>query len=819
MRIRKMHWIYRLIGLILCFQFYALSYRAQQPAAAEPLPRKQWDAEWISHPNAPLREPRVFHFRKVIQISGKPAHYLVHVSADNRFIFYLNGKRIGEGPARGDLAHWRYETFDLGPSLVKGENLLAATVWQFGLFAPLAQISDRAAFLVQGDSGAESAANTNESWQVEEEAGHNVLRREADGFYYYWAAGPGERIDATRYDWDWNEKITGPDSHYLPASPSIRESIYQDGSVAHSKFEGPNTPWMLIPDPLPPMEYVAASVGKVVRTDMDALREFPQKPVTIPINTHTKLLLDRKTLVTAYPTLVVSGGKSSHIRLTYSESLYDSNQKRGNRNDVGDRRALGLFDEFFPDGGSSRSFTPLWWRTWRYAEIDIATGADPLTLNGMDAHSTAYPFLEAARFASNDPELGEIWDICWRTARLDAHETYMDTAFWEQLQYVGDTRVQSLISYVISGDDRLARQALRAIDDSRVPEGITQSRYPSSLPQFIPPFSLLWINMLHDYWIYRPDPAIVAELLPDTRPVLDWFLRRQEDDGFLGVLPYWNYVDSSAGIRDFPPADSDGKSAILSLQLIAALRDAADLEEAFGDPSLAEKYRRKAELAAEGIYRRCWDAKLGLLADTPGQTTYSQHANLLGVLLDVIPQRDHKKVMKQILASDLNPSGAQGSVKVAHVGYYFQFYMSRALEHAGLGQYYLDLLQPWRQMLALGLTTTPEFPEPSRSDSHAWSAHPIYDLATIVGGIHPDAPGFKKVRISPSLGLLNSLDVSIPHPYGTLLTSYRRTSGALDATIILPDELSGVFVWDGKEYAIHPGSQTLHLPDNDKLFP
>ena len=61
----------------------------------------------------------------------------------------------------------------------------------------------------------------------------------------------------------------------------------------------------------------------------------------------------------------------------------------------------------------------------------------------------------------------------------------MDTPYWERLQYVGDTRLQALISYVVGGDDRLARQAIDAIDDSRVPDGITQSRYPSALPQMI----------------------------------------------------------------------------------------------------------------------------------------------------------------------------------------------------------------------------------------------------------------------------------------------------------------------------------------------
>ena len=36
--------------------------------------------------------------------------------------------------------------------------MLSATVWQFGIYAPLAQITDRAAFLVQGDSDVKAIA-------------------------------------------------------------------------------------------------------------------------------------------------------------------------------------------------------------------------------------------------------------------------------------------------------------------------------------------------------------------------------------------------------------------------------------------------------------------------------------------------------------------------------------------------------------------------------------------------------------------------------------------------------------------------------------
>ena len=65
---------------------------------------------------------------------------------------------------------------------------------------------------------------------------------------------------------------------------------------------------------------------------------------------------------------------------------------------------------------------------------------------------------------------------------------------------------------------------------------------------------------------------------------------------------------------------------------------------------------------------------------------------------------------------------------------------------------YLASLKPWRELLPLHFSTWPETPGNTRSDSHAWSAHPAYDLLTLVAGIEPSAPGFASVRVAPHLG-------------------------------------------------------------------
>jgi alpha-L-rhamnosidase len=797
-------------------------------ATSQPDPQhRDWHAAWVTHPTAPLREPLVLHFRRVLQLASVPASYVVRVSADNRFVLFVNGSRVGDGPARGDLTHWRYERFDVAPYLKAGHNLITATVWNFGVYAPIAQFSDRTAFLLESEATDATGISTPKDWQVEEEPGMHPLGRDKVTLKTYFASGPGEELDASTYDWDWNSGAQT--KNWLPVGTPMRDSIFPVNG-AHSADETGDNPWGLVPNELPHMEYVLSEAGTLARgfeAKDDSLsvgaeaspgkapsffvgapnpQSFPFSALTIPRGNHIHLLLDHKTLTTAYPQLIVTGGKGSHIVLTYSEALYDKEGHKGDRDEVADRTARGLTDSFLPDGGEHRVFMPLWWRTWRYLDLDITTSSEPLTLESLKAYFTAYPFQERAKFDSDQPDLDKIWEISWRTARLDAHETYMDTPYYEQLQYVGDTRIQALISYSVGGDDRLGRQAITAFDQSRIPEGITRSRYPSSLPQNIPTFSLIWVGMLHDYWMYRPDPQIVRDSLPGTRAVLTWFAKYEHTDGLLGELPWWSFIDWVVK-GEIPSYDSNHESCMTSLEYLGALMDAADLEKNLGDPVLAKRYDARLNHVRSGIASMCWVPSRGLLAENPDQKVFSQQANILGVLYDVIPKDRQQDVLRRLM--DIKPGTTPGGVMSA--SYYFRFYLSRALDHAGMEDEYLKSLDPWRELLPLHFSTWPEQPGETRSDSHAWSAHPIYDLLSLVAGIEPASEGFASVRVAPHLGQLDHLSATFPHPQGDIKVQYQRRGSALDATVTLPGILTGTFRYEGKDWELKPGSNHIEV--------
>ena len=259
-----------------------------------------------------------------------------------------------------------------------------------------------------------------------------------------------------------------------------------------------------------------------------------------------------------------------------------------------------------------------------------------------------------------------------------------------------------------------------------------------------------------------------------------------------------------------PPQDAQGDSAILSLQYVEALRYGAEIEAALGDKELAKEDATNAAAISAAVYKLCWSSEYGMLADTPEKNTFSQHTNAFAVWLDVLPKADQKAVMQKVMSVS---DPAFTASKVAPASYYYRFYLARALVHAGLGNRYLETLGPWRTMISNGLTTWAEQPEPTRSDSHAWSSHPNYDLLTIVAGITPSSPGFRTVHVEPRLGTLKTIQATMPTPQGDVTVSVDSAEGKTSATVGLPNGVTGVFTWNGQDYPLTAGSRQLSLPE------
>jgi alpha-L-rhamnosidase len=795
-----MIWRQYIFSLLLCLSFFPGSGQGNATS------HKPWNAYWIAIPNEPAKDYGVYFFRKNFSLASKPSQFIIHVSADNRYKLFINGKQVSHGPARGDIFHWNYETVDIAPYLNAGENTAAAIVWNEGESRPEAQMSYRTAFILQGTTSVEEVINTDKSWKGIRDPSHKPLP--VNLIYTYYVAGPGELVDM-------NASISGwTQNNFDDKEWKLAQQLFN--GLPKGVFAWTDG-WMLVPRSIPQMELTTQRILHLRKSEgIKIPAGFPatRTAVSISANTTATLLLDQGSLTNAYPTIEFSRGKNSTISLSYAEALYveeknnndwKAQNQKANRNEIEGKRFVGKEDCIISNGAAQQSFTSLWWRTFRYLQVKIETKDEALTIDDIYGTFTGYPFQYNAKLETDNKELSTILDIGWRTARLCAHETYMDCPYYEQLQYVGDTRIQAMVSFYNSGDDRLAREAIDLIDHSRMAEGITLSRYPTANAQQIPTFSLWWIGMIYDYWMYRGDSIFVKSKLPGTRQVLEFFARYQSLDGSLINTPYWNFTDWAEGKgwhSGVAPIGKTGHSAAMDLQLLWAYQIGASLEENLGMKEYARRYRTAANHLKNTIRAKYWDSKKKLFADTPEKDFFSQHTNTLAILTGTTTGNDAIAVSKKIIS---DTSLTQATI-------YFKYYVHQALIKTGFGNDYLQWLNVWKENINQGMTTWAEKSDinKSRSDCHAWGSHPNIELFRTVLGIDAASPGFQKIKIEPHLGDLKNISGEMPHPNGKISVAYEYTS-TWKVRIDLPAKTSGIFIWKGKKYSLKEGRNDFRL--------
>ncbi len=781
-KISILHYI--LVACVVCAEVSA-SVKDFDPK----IDSQYWGAHWAWNSKVPLSEYAVLHFRRSFDIKEKPDSFKVNVTADQRFVLYVNGICVARGPARSDLYNWYYDTIDIAPQLREGKNTIAALVWHAGNSAPVAQMSRRLAFILDGATENEEFLATPSKWKVKKSEAYSPIKLN-------WFVGPGDAIDGKKYDWGWT-------------LPEYDDSGWRNADTldaaytSTSKYGDMN--WMLKPRRIPQMGAGQVRLKSIRRfSGVGKVSDFisGKSKFTVPANAKCTLLLDNGVLTNAYPVLKTSRGAGASVTLKYAEALFDASGQKGNRNDIEGRsfnKSFTVTDRFLPDGGLGREFSPLWFRTYRYVGVDIETKEEPLVIEDLYGDFTGYPFEENGSFVSDDESIEKIWEVGWRTARLCAVETYMDCPYYEQLQYVGDTRIQALISLYVSGDDRLMRQAISAFQHSCNYLGITQSRYPSRKTQYIPPFSLYWISMLNDYALHRNDKDFLEGKLDCVRNILSWY--EKQIDPSTGLLkpriPFWNFVDWSSSDPATKGEDSTGwnigvapegknaGSAITTLHLALTLKEASDLMRHMGYHLDSDKYLRMHDKIIKAVVERCWNAERGVFVDYEGAVSSSQHVNIMAILAGAVPESGRAALMDKIL----------NDASLTQCTFYYRFYLTEAMRKSGMGDMYISQLKPWRDMIKIGLTTFAENPEPARSDCHAWSSSPNYHLLSLVAGITPRDYGFKTITVKPNFGGLKKIRAKMPHPNGIIEVDISRDGAGVGGSVTLPEGTNGEFIW------------------------
>ncbi len=765
----------------------------------------EWNSQWITHPDIDKTAYNLIHFRNTFTIEAVPKTFVVHVSGDNRYRLYVNGHEVGYGPQLGDIRHWRYETFDLAPLLIKGENTIAAEVMNWGVERSYGIISFKTGFLLQGNSTEEMNINTNynSNWKVFRNEG--IFEKKVywigggdivGGFY---AANPTDSIVASKYPWGWNQPGFD-DSRW-----SVPEVIFAQPKTNAGSGHG----WVLQPRTTVIQTDKKELTGPVVRSDMPDKAGFRfngKNSLQIPANSKHSFLFDQGYVTLGYPKLILSGGKNALVKVKYSEALYDDKKRKGNRNEIEGKGIKGISDVYVLDGGTNRTFQPIWFRTFRFLQIEVETQNESLTMDDFYNIYSAANMPVVASFKTYNPIVQQVWDICWHTMKICAQDNLMSDAYYEQMQYVGDLRPHLMGWTSLTGDLTYFRSAMEQFNNSRLPDGNITSCYPLKATFVHPTYSLIWIDMLNDLMMLEGDKYLLESYTREIQEVFDYYESLINENGLVGKSEYHMFIDwylPNGGRGGNSHVNRYGNSAILTLNYAYTLNKAADIMKYLGYRNKAVSYKNQSRKYAEITRKLCFDEEKGIYADDPEKTFYDQRASILAILCDAHSEEETKALMGKVLDDNTKFD--------SDANLFYLFYLFEAMGKTGVGDFTKEL-QPWKDIISMGMSGTPEkrVEQNPRSEIHPWAAHPVHYFFRTVAGIRPTSPAFKTLEINPNPGTLKNIDAEYPTIHGNILINLSFPgNGAIKGSITLPAGISGEFNWQHVNIPLKAGTTIL----------
>ncbi|SEQ69174.1 alpha-L-rhamnosidase-related protein [Neolewinella agarilytica] len=769
----------------------------------------QFNANWVTHPQLKGSEQAVVLFRTTFELEGMPDSFPIDISADAHFRLHVNGEWVSWGPQLGDIQHWRYDHHDLLPHLKPGENTIGIEVFNWGHYRLFGMESVRTALIVQGygPSAFLTTQRGKKNYQCTLDTGIRGKQirwryddRDIIGGLY--ANNPTDSLMASGHHWSWLEDGFPEGSWYYP------EFV----EWGHLRKNGGAFLWMLEPRTTPAQQrrpqafkalrYSPAGVG------LPKGWFLGRQSVELPANGSYRFLLDMGEVTLGFPTLRWSGGKGSIITYTWAENLFNPDKTKPQRDEVEGKIVKGYFDTVLPDGGQNRSYIPSWYRTLRYLEIRVEVKDEPLLLRAPTFERVTSSIPLTASWQSDDQDLDEIVDMSIRTVEICTQDYYLSDAYYETMQYIGDTKIQAPVWELYTGDQRHTRNALMDFHRGRNENGVLKSAYPNRYQFYHSTYSLVWVDMVYDYFQRSGDTTFVRQFLPGIAHTLSYFDGHfNRETGYLEGIPYWPFIDWYVGAEQMgmaPGANAD-RSTPVSLHYAQALGSAAALSDALNvDNSSAAYWRGQRERMIKTLRERCYNPERKLLAERPDQSYYDQHSSILGILLDVIPEEDQEQALEKLLREE----------GLGQATYYYRYYLFAALEKLDRADLFREVLQPWLILRDQGATTLVERFEddrkPTRSEAHPWGASPALFTYRLLAGISPDKHQ-DGIHMSPAFGHLKQMKGYCPvqGPDAGVGFDLRLEDGGLRGSI-RADRVPVRFSWGGHELVARPGG-TLRI--------
>ncbi|MEZ0299986.1 MAG: alpha-L-rhamnosidase C-terminal domain-containing protein [Candidatus Methylacidiphilales bacterium] len=768
-------------------------------------------------------------FRKTFEFSTLPNEYaLLSITADQSYQLYINGNYICRGPARGFQSHWPYDQFDVLPYLKQGSNLVAIRAYNPG--------HSNFQYLTQGYAGlvvsgfitdgnkADWILKTDKTWKCKKQDGLN--RDTVPSSIQLFCQ---EHIDLRIEDpgWmmpDYNDSGKEWDTHLEPRP---------HGGLPWHTVEERGIP-MLEETFLSPAEAVilgtsegTSGSGYERTRDVTLLRfneglahvkadaaQFPTSGWEIPATGKEgfrSYVVDFGKTVVGCIGFDIEGAEGGEIVDTlHAETIEEDTltvdflPARHCRMAFGNRLIAKA-------GKQSHTFYHAY--GFRFMLVTLRNSTSPLKL-ALHFRTAFYPLEKKGSFQSSDSLLNDIWKTSAWTQRVCSLDAYVDTPWREQAQWWGDARVQAKNTFFYSGDTRLIERGIAQLAGQATPNGLTYGHSPTMAHNCVlPDFTLIWMITMWDHYWQTGSTDLLTQYTKRVAPALAYFREFSENkynllpydyrywlfldwtnifkEGYSTVYNLWYLITLDKLIQIKEAAASTGED--VQTQLNQATKDVMALPCAANADTAILEIQSMKDLAA-GIRAAITKQMLldnGLLCDgldwDGKQVDHtSVHAQTLAILAGLEPQHNAARIEKILLPfirEEIKPEITPSA--------YWITYVFQVLEEAGYGAEVIPFIKKhWQPMVEHG--TTWEGFEKGKGDascSHAWSAHPLYHFAQILGGIYQAAAGWKSITYRPTF-IGENVDVTVPTPHGSIRSTWKREGSAVTAMLSLPAGVS-----------------------------
>ncbi len=791
----------------------------------------QWKGLWIWGSQGLAHEHRneYVYLRKTFRLSASPISALVRVSADNRYVLYVNGRYVCRGPARCDPRFQSYDEIDLAPWLRRGRNVVAALAHHYGESTFQSLERGGWGFLLDGQVRVDrkEAIDISSNWSWKGIRAEAYSRKTAR---YTVQLGFQEDFDAAKDvpDWarpqfndsGWPDAQTRGAAMIMPVErleprgiPFEQETPGRFSAIV-GRFTGPNGEnWQQCENlglllagerRTPARQPVFSNETAVLRSHKSA--DCMTVRATGPDRFHA-IVLDAGRETCGFLQINVEAAGGEVIDFHYCEHIrpdHDAVVRAGTGvlNSTTDRYRC-------RKGRQQHQFFS--WKGFRYVLVVFRNVRKPLKVHSIDYTFTSYPVERQGAFECSDPLLNRIWQTGVWTEQLCMHDAYMDCPWREQAQWWGDARIQWRVNMAAFGDHALFKRGIRQAAESQTHDGLTYGLFPCECHSCIlPDYTLVWVCSIWDYYFYTGDDSPLREHFDAVVKALGWFERHANTNHLCGFPGHglWLFLD-------WAPLFKAGYSATFTLQYLEALQTAVKMARHLGRRAEARRYGTLAQKVERAAIRTFWDARGKKFWEGYSVRKHrlyrqvAQHGNTYAILTG-IQKRWHRQIGRRIAwilenHDRLFEANSGGNIQRPGADYpiassFFYAYVLQALFQTGYGDEALaGIRKLWGRMLEDGATAWYESwshgPKTYGDSSacHAWSAGPTYHLSEQIGGVTPTAPGFETVRIAPQMFDLNWAKVRYPTPRGIIEVQWERQGRkGMSLRVQLPRRVTGL---------------------------